>query len=59
MSTILTKVLETIIAKVLSYLGAYVIEWLDDKRDNKEIDDAFKNPNEGGVASDLNDVFTD
>lgn len=58
MNAILTKALEVLIGKLLSYIGEWLIDWLDTKRDNRDIDNAFENDDEGGVASDLNDVFT-
>lgn len=57
MNAVLTKALEVLIGKLLSYLGEWLIDFLDSKRDNRDIDNAFENENEGGVASDLNDVF--
>ncbi len=59
MNALLARVIESLATKLLSYVGGLFIEWLDEKKDNKEIDDAFSQTDEGAVAGGLNAVFRD
>lgn len=52
-----TKLIEVILSKLGSLLITLVTEWFADKKDTKDIQDAFNEDGEGDVAASLNDVF--
>jgi len=58
LSKIGAKVLKVILSKLGSLLLAWLAEYKTDKKDTKDIQDAFNEDGEGDVAGGLNDVFT-
>ena len=58
LSTLFSKVLDMALTKLGSLLFELVIDVIESKKDEKDIKDAFKEEDEGAIASGLNDVFT-
>lgn len=56
-SKIGAKVIEMILSKLGSFLLSFITEWLADRKDTKDIQDAFNEDGEGDIAAGLNDVF--
>lgn len=57
---VITKLAESFFGLLFKTIGSAIDEWMAKKKeadDNRRIDEAFKNPDRGRAARDLNDVF--
>jgi len=57
MNTIITKVITSLIIKIVKEVASFLFDFISDVITKKKIEDAVKNPNREEAAGDLNDAI--